>query len=370
MESDLLYKVALEMIPMVGSITAKRLLAYCGSAEAVFKASRADLLKIPNIGEGLANSILKKDVLKKAENELDFMRKNSINALFYTDADYPKYLLQCEDSPIILFQKGNLNFNNYQAISIVGTRNSTPYGIEICERLIANIAERGYNPVIVSGLAYGIDVCAHKAALKYGLKTVAVVGTGLDMVYPAAHRPVAKEISENGAIISDFPTGTMIDRKNFIRRNRIVAGLSEVTIVVESAVKGGAMVTADIAASYNRDVMTFPGRVGDEFSAGCNNLIKKNIAAVIEDIKDLEAVMGWDAPTEKLSTKQLPLFDLLSPDEINIINVLKESDQELIDLIAYKTGLPMAKLSALLLQLEFSGYIKALPGKAYAIKRN
>ncbi|MDR1054798.1 MAG: DNA-processing protein DprA [Prevotellaceae bacterium] len=369
MTNDLLYRVAIEMIPMVGSITAKRLLAYCGCAEAVFKAKKADLLRIPNIGEALAVAVLNQDILRKAEQELVFMQKNNIKALFYTDDDYPQNLKQCEDSPIILFQKGDIDLSKHRFISIVGTRNATAYGSGLCDKLIALIVERGYNPVIVSGLAYGIDVCAHKAAMKYGLKTVAIVGTGLDMVYPAAHRAIAKQITEEGAVLSDFPSNTLIDRKNFIRRNRIVSGISEVTIVVESGEKGGAMVTADIAASYNRDVLAFPGRVGDEFSAGCNKLIKANIAAMIESIEDLEAAMGWDSPSEKLTTKQLPLFDLLTADEMCIVNVLKENDSEMIDIIAHKTGLPMAKLSALLLNLEFSGYVKALPGKAYALRR-
>ena len=368
---DLLYKVALEMIPMVGSITAKKLLAYCGNAEAVFRETKVNLLKIPNIGEGIANSILNKNVLKKAENELVFMQKNNIEALFYADDNYPHCLFQCEDSPIILFKKGDVDLNAYRTISIVGTRNCTSYGTEFCEKLIATIAEQEYNTVIVSGLAYGIDVCAHKAALKYGIPTVAVVGTGLDMVYPAAHKSIANQIIEQkGAMLSDFPTQTVIDPKNFIRRNRIIAGLSEVTIVVESAEKGGAMVTADIAASYNRDVLAFPGRVGDKFSAGCNKLIKNNIAAMIESIDDLVAAMGWDSPSERLTTKQLPLFDMLNPEEMSIVNVLKENEIEIIDVIARKTGLPMAKLSALLLNLEFSGYVKALPGKAYILKRN
>lgn len=367
MNTDLLYKIAIDMIPMVGGITAKRLLSYCGSAEAVFRANKTELLRIPNIGEGLANSILNADVLKKAQQELIYTEKNNIKVLFYTDKDYPEYLFQCEDSPVILFQKGDINLNSYHAISIVGTRNATRYGIEMCEKLIADIASHGHNPVIVSGLAYGIDVCAHKAALKHGLQTIAVVGTGLDKMYPAAHRGIANDIVKQGAILTDFPTGTVIDRKNFIRRNRIVAGLSKVTIVVESGEKGGAMVTADIASSYNRDVMAYPGRVGDEFSVGCNKLIKTNIAAVIENIEDLEAVMGWDSYSNGKSVKQLPLFNLLSEEEISIINILRESNSEMIDVLAYKTGLPMAKLSALLLNMEFSGYIKALPGKIYKL---
>lgn len=366
---DLLYKVAIEMIPLVGSITAKRLLAHFGgNAEAIFKAPKQELLKIPNIGEGLANSILKKEILKKAENELAFMRKNNVTALFYTDANYPNYLRQCEDSPTILFSKGDVDVNAYRVISIVGTRNSTPYGVELCEKLIADIATKQYNAIIVSGLAYGIDVCAHKAALKHGLNTIAVLGTGLDKVYPTAHASIAKQITEQGALLSDFPSQTIIDRKNFIRRNRIVAGMAEVTIVVESGEKGGALVTADMAMSYNRDVLAFPGRVGDQFSIGCNKLIKQNIAGVIEGIADLEAVLGWD--TASKPPIQLPLFDTLAPDEMSVVNVLKQKDSESIDSIAHKTGLPMAKLSALLLQLEFSGYIKALPGKTYALKNS
>ncbi|MDR1199169.1 MAG: DNA-processing protein DprA [Prevotellaceae bacterium] len=362
------YYIAIELIPNVGSITAKKLIAYCGGVEAVFSDSKSAIGKITGIGNTLADSVLsnRDEAVKTAEKEINFIEKNNIKTFIYTEKDYPRRLQACDDSPVVFFSKGDVDFNHAKVLSVVGTRNATDYGTELCEKIIADLAVR-HKPVIVSGLAYGIDVCAHKAALKNGLKTIAVMGSGLNIIYPFSHRNVANQILQQGALITDFTSQSIFDRKNFLQRNRIIAGLADATIVVESGKKGGALVTADIAVSYNRDVLTFPGRVGDEYSAGCNRLVKTNKAALIEDVTDIEYVLGWISKNEK--AKQLPLFDTLNEKEMLVINYLKEADTDTIDNISHMTEIPMSQLSAMLLTLEFGGYVKSLPGKSYSLKK-
>ncbi|MDR3286733.1 MAG: DNA-processing protein DprA [Prevotellaceae bacterium] len=369
MLSELLkYYIAIEHIPNVGSVTAKKLIAFFGGIEAVFFEKKAVMSKILGIGDVLVNSILsnRDESLKIAEKEIIFIEKNKIKTFVYTEKEYPKRLQLCDDSPVVFFSKGDVDFNSAKILSIVGTRKSTDYGTAVCEKLIADLAVT-HKPVIVSGLAYGIDVCAHKSALQNGLKTVAVMGTGLNMIYPAQHRNIASQIIQQGALITDFTSQAKFDRTNFLSRNRIIAGLADATIVVESGKKGGALVTADIATSYNRDVLAFPARVGDEYSAGCNWLIKTNKAALIEEMKDIEYVLGWMSKLDK--PKQLPLFDTLSEKEMIIINHLKKTDTDTIDNISHETKVPMSQLSAMLLTLEFGGYIKSLPGKSYTLKK-
>lgn len=366
--ADLKYLIALDMIPKVGSITAKKLIACCGSAEAVFKEAKASLQKIRGINEVLAKAITGQQVLSLAEKELAYIQQNKITALTYTDDAYPARLKNCDDSPTFLFTKGSVDLNAAKILSIVGTRNATLYGLECCERLVEQLNARGHNPIIVSGLAYGIDVCAHKAALKYGLSTVGVLGTGLNTIYPSQHRSIANQMLENGALVSDFTSQAKLDRNNFLRRNRIIAGLADATVVVESGEKGGALVTADIAMSYNRDVLAFPGRVGDSCSKGCNNLIKKNRAALIESVEDLEYALGWDE-VKPGKTRQLPLLTNLGDKENRIISLLKKSEAETIDSLCRQTGIPVSELAVLLLNLEFFGYVRSLPGKAYILQK-
>ncbi|MDR0755256.1 MAG: DNA-processing protein DprA [Prevotellaceae bacterium] len=369
MSSELLkYYIAIELIPNVGSITAKKLIAFCGGADAVFLEKKSTIRKITGIGNMLADSVLTKrdEALKMAETELDFIEKNRIKTFVYTEKDYPERLHACDDSPVVFFSKGDVDFNHKKILSVVGTRKSTDYGTELCKKLIADLAA-AHNPVIVSGLAYGIDVCAHKAALQNGLKTIAVMATGLNIIYPFSHKNIANQISQQGALITDFTSQSIFDRKNFLSRNRIIAGLADATIVVESGIKGGALVTAEIASSYNRDVLTFPARIGDEYSAGCNHLIKTNKAAMIENMKDIEYVLGWMSKND--GPKQLPLFDTLNEKEMQIINYLKKTDTDTIDNISHGTKIPMSQLSAMLLSLEFGGYVKSLPGKSYSLKK-
>jgi DNA processing protein len=372
MEPDeLKYYIALTLIPGVGSILAKRLITYYGNACTVLTSPCGVLQKTPGIGSVLANNIAaqKRQALKQAEQELLFIEKNKIKAYCYCDNGYPERLRHCEDSPAVLFVKGDIDFNRTKFLSVVGTRQSTPYGQMNCEKIIGQLAERGHNPVIVSGLAYGIDICAHRAALQNKLDTVAVMATGLDKIYPFSHTATARQILEHGAWASDFTSDTLLDRKNFLKRNRIIAGLSDATLVVESRIKGGALVTADIAMSYNRDVLAVPGRIGDLTSEGCNALIKQNKAALAETAADIEYALGWEQPAGKAPTKQLTLFYDLSDDEKQIFTILKERDTVGIDMLSYHTDIAMGRLSALLLQMEFKDIIKNLPGKQYTLKK-
>ena len=366
---SLKYYIALEQIQGVGSILAKRLIAYCGSAEAVFSQKQQALEKIPGVGSMLAREIVHQTALQRAEQELKYLEKHHILALCYTDNNYPERLRQCDDGPTVLFVKGNVCFNQQKFISIVGTRHATPYGNEVCKNIIAQLASHDQKIVIVSGLAYGIDICAHRAALQNGLETIAVMATGLDKTYPTAHKTYAHQISEQGACVSDFLSGTDLDRKHFLKRNRIIAGLSDATLIVESGIKGGALVTADIASSYNRDVLAVPGRVGDTYSEGCNALIRQNKAALVETANDIEYILGWENTLEQTVPTQFSLFNNLSDEEQIVLDVLKKTESENIDIISSATNIPMARLSSILLNMEFNGIVKTLPGKQYAIKR-
>ena len=364
---DLAYKIAISLIPGIGAVKARNLIAYIGSVEGVFQEKEQNLLKIPGIGEVNAQRVVRQNVLDRAKREVDFILKNRIQTFFYLDNNYPTRLKNCSDAPIILYSKGNANLNERHIISVVGTRNATNYGKEICEELIRSFSEQSYQVVVISGLAYGIDVHAHKACLKYDVPTVGVFAHGLDKIYPALHAPIAAKMLENGGLITDFVSETNIDRQNFLRRNRIIAGLADATIIVESAEKGGALVTADIANSYNRDVFAFPGRSNDPFSRGCNNLIKRNEAVLVENQSDIEKAMNWDVKTSSPKFIQTSLFVELSPEEQKLFDLLKGGDR-FVDEITFETQLPMSRVSSLLLGLEFKGLIVSLPGKMYRLK--
>jgi DNA processing protein len=363
------YQIGIEMIPKIGSVNAKRLIAYCGGVEAVFKQSKQALTKIPGIGRILADSISGQDVLGRAQREIEFIERYGIKTFFYLDANYPQRLRQCEDCPIVLFTKGNadVNLNQKKVISIIGTRSMTDYGRHICETIVAKLAQRGHNPIIISGLAYGVDVCAHKAALDNALCTAAVLGHGLDTIYPAVHGLVARDIARNGLLVSDFPSQTNFDRNNFIKRNRIIAGLSDAILVIESGDQGGSLITAELGVSYSRDVLAIPGMVGSKSSMGCNKLIKTNRAALIETVEDIEYQLGWEVPGVSAVPKQVSLFPSLNPDEQAVMDALKENGSEIIDIICHKTRLPVAKVSAILLNLEFAGLVKCKPGKLFCL---
>lgn len=368
MNDPLLYQVALSMVSGIGGVLARNLVAYVGSPEGIFKESTAKLTKIPGIGEINASRIKDQEVIRAAGKELEFVSKHNIEVFFYLDEKYPWRFRQCADSPVIFYKKGEADLDNPKAISIVGTRNASDYGRQMCEELLHDLAEKGHKPLVVSGLAYGIDIQAHKSALKYNLPTVGALGHGLDKLYPAAHLKTAKAMILNGGLITDFPSGSKIDPSNFIRRNRLIAGLSDATIVIESGDKGGALITADIASSYDRDVFAFPGRATDSYSRGCNRLIKNNVAAMIENASDLEFQLGWETASTRKQPLQQQLFVELTDEESKIADTLRTGGKIFIDHISQETRLPMNKVSSLLLNLEFKGIVEALPGKMYKLK--
>ena len=365
-DDSLIYKIALGLIPGLGPITAKSIISYTGGPENVFKATKQKLMKAPGIGELLARNIINnRHVTKDAEKELRFIQKNNIKPLFYLDKEYSFLLKQCPDAPLMIYVKGDIDLNNRKLISIVGTRNATVQGKENCERLIKEFAESGHNPIIISGLAYGIDICAHRAALKNDLETIAVLGHGFDRIYPQNHKKTASEIKKKGALITEFISGSNFERQNFLKRNRIIAGLSHATIVVESAKKGGSLITADIANSYNREVFTVPGRLDDHFSEGCNSLIKTHKAFLLQTAKDVEYILNWESMNN--THKQKILFVELSEDEKIIAEVINVNQKPVIDFICKETKFNMSKVSSLLLGMEFKGAVRSLPGKIYEL---
>jgi len=354
--------LALWSISGIGSMTARKLIAYAGSAANVLNLKRKELMKIPGVGEKVITAIASTDFYKLADKELEFASKYNIKITTLFDNDYPYRLKQCEDAPLVIFSKGKPIDDNKKYISIVGTREATEYGKSFCNKFISSLKERGHDIVIVSGLAFGIDIAAHKTALKNNIPTYGVLAHGLDTIYPSQHRDVAAKMLTEGGLITEFMHGMFADKGNFVRRNRVIAGLCDATIVVESDIRGGALITAELANSYNRDVFAVPGRINDKYSSGTNKLIKINKAALIESVDDLEYIMDWQ-PKNKVVQKQL--FVELSEDE-KIIMTLFEKNQELnIDIICRKSGFTISKTSSILLNLEFQGVIKSLPGKIY-----
>lgn len=368
LDDNLRYKIALTMLPKVGNITAKRLLAYTGSAEAVFKEKILALTKIPGIGEINAKQIFyNKDLaLEKADHEIKFIDKNNIKISFFLEDSYPKRLTYCDDAPILLYYKGVVNFNSEKILSIVGTRNATENGKQNTIKLIEDLISFGYKPIIISGLAYGIDSVAHKEALKHNLDTIAVLGHGLQMIYPKIHTKLSDQIQERGAIVTEYSSNDYIDKSNFACRNRIVAGMADATIIVESAAKGGSLITAHLANSYNRDVFAYPGRTTDKYSAGCNNLIKTNKAVLLEKAEDIEYVMNWERSNKKKAI-QRKLFQDFTDDEQKIINILKKEEEINIDIISNLLKYPVSKTSTVLLELEFKGVVQSMPGKMFKL---
>lgn len=366
-DKELFYKIALSLVPGIGTSLTRKLIAGLGRAEYIFNEPCKSLKKIAGIGEVNAKRIKSKDVFVRAEKEMEFIRKFNIKVLFFTDESYPRRLRSCIDAPVILFCKGNVDLNFPKVLCIVGTRNATNYGKEICVRFLKDISGRNYNIITVSGLAYGIDIHVHKMSLKFDIPTVGVLGHGLDRLYPSLHADIARKMLKSGGLITEFPSNTKIDPSNFIRRNRIIAGLSDATIVVESAEKGGALITADIASSYNRDVFAFPGRVNDSYSKGCNRLIRYNEASLIQGLEDLEYYMGWES-TDNNKPLQTEIFVDLLPEERQVVGLLKKSEKLYIDQISAELKLSPGKVSALLLGMECKNVISAFPGNIYSLK--
>ncbi|MES2418698.1 MAG: DNA-processing protein DprA [Bacteroidota bacterium] len=361
---SLAHKIALTLIKNVGPKHAKNLLLAFENAEAIFAAKKEALLKIEGIGEKIAAAILYTNALSQAEEHLKFIAKHRIEVLFYTDENYPKRLRHCYDAPILLYFKGKVDFNQARIVSIVGTRNATPYGKDLCKKLIAALLP--YRVLVVSGLAYGIDITAHKESITGGLATVGVLGHGLDRVYPAAHKDIARKMVVNGGLLTEFLPGTLPDRENFPKRNRIIAGISDVTVVIEASMRGGALITAEIANSYFKDVYAFPGRTNDKYSEGCNFLIKTNRAGLINDPKDLIYYLGWEDEVVKKAETQVQLPLNLTKAEQLVVELL--NNQVLgIDELSFKVSMPQSQLAIVLLTLEMQGILVTLPGKLYKI---
>lgn len=362
MESRKLYEIALTLIQGVGDVVGKKLVAYCGGAEAVFCETKKALTKIPNITESIVDNIMSPNVLKRAEEEIKFVEKNEITPLFYLDSQYPKRLQHCHDSPMLLYYKGKADLNAPKVVGVVGTRNISDYGKYVTENVIEELSAD--NVLIVSGLAYGVDAAAHRDALKYDLATVGVLGHGMQTVYPAENRKLSQKMLEKGGVLTEFISGTKPDRENFPQRNRIVAGMVDCLLVVESALKGGAMITAEIANSYDREVFAVPGRVGDIYSEGCNHLIKINKANLLTNAADIRYIMRWDVDT-KVVAKQMRMFRDFSEDEKKIMDVFGDNRTVHLDDIIVGSELPPSKIASVLLSLEFDGILTALPGKRY-----
>lgn len=364
MTIDLLYQIALTLIPNIGCVQAKILIEKYGSAESIFKARKKELSAIENIGVVRASAIKNFTDFSPAEDEIKFIEKYKITPLFITGKNYPQRLLHCYDAPTLLYYRGNADLNASKIISIIGTRSNTDYGKQVTEKLVSELKE--LNALIVSGLAFGIDAVAHKSALQNGMETVAVLAHGLNTIYPQQHKTLAKEIIQQGGLLTEFTNGDKPDKHNFPKRNRIVAGLADATVVIETAVKGGSMITAELANNYNRDVFALPGKITDAKSAGCNYLIQNNKAILFTDTKELIATLGWQ--TKKINKKQQKeLFIELSDDEKIIINILKEKETTHIDEINVNSGLSSSSIATAILNLELQNVITSLPGKIYKL---
>jgi len=364
-ENDLLHILALLHVTNVGDITAKKLMSHCGSAEAVFKEKKHKLLKIDGIGSITINDLFESQHLKAAENELKYIKDNHIRYLYFESQEYPEKLKHCIDGPVLLFQSGVINLKNQPIISIVGTRQITTQGIAFCEKLVEQLAV--YNPVIVSGFAYGTDITAHKAALKNKLQTIGCLAHGLNQIYPKVHKKYVADMEQNGGFFTDFWSSDTFDKNNFLKRNRIIAGLSEATIVIESAEKGGSLVTADIANSYNRDVFAVPGRITDSQSIGCNNLIKYQKAHLLSNPLDVPYILNWQLEDAVKPSIQKQLFVELDDQEKIIYNYLKENEKQQLDTIALSCQMPIFKVASVLLNMELKGVIRPLPGKLFEV---
>ncbi len=365
MNNDLVYQIALTQIPNIGDVQAKALIAFFGNAQSIFKAKRKELDSLEGIGTVRARSIKDFTDFSSAEAESKFVEKYKITPLFITDEKYPKRLLNCYDSPAMLYYRGNADLNNSKIISVVGTRNNSDYGKMVCEKFIEELQSE--NMVVVSGLAFGIDTFAHRAALKCNLPTVAVLAHGLDRIYPPQNKSLAKHITEQGGLLTEFISNTNPDKQNFPKRNRIVAGLCDAIIVIESGKKGGSLITAELGNGYNKDVFAIPGRTSDPKSEGCNYLIKNNKAALIDSADDFLNMMNWKTVAKPSPKKQRELFIELLPDEKIVVDILQQQDGIQIDQLYFKSGLSSSAVATALLMLEMQGVVASLPGKVYKL---
>ena len=364
-EQELFHLLALQKVDGVGDIMAKKLIAYCGNAESIFKDKISQLSKIDGVGDVLIKNLKSKTIFESAEKELKYIKSNQIKTLFFQDENYPEKLKHCIDGPLLMFSSGDFDINKRKIISIVGTRQVTSYGTEFCKKLIADLAP--LNPIIVSGFAYGVDIVAHQAAMEHNLTTIGVVAHGLNQIYPKVHTKYVAKMEKNGGFLTEFWSDSNPEKENFVKRNRIVAGMSEATIVIESAEKGGSLITANLANDYNRDVFAVPGRISDKFSQGCNNLIKTQRANLLHSAADLIYILNWEIESEiiKSKTVQKQLFVILDNDEQIIYDYLQKNGKQLLDVIALECEFPIFKISGLLLNMELKGVIRPFPGKLF-----
>ena len=365
MDKNLLHNIALTLIEDVGPVIAKLLISYCGSAESVFLASKKELSKVPQVGLKTIDKIKNnKDAFSKAESQIKYLEKIGGKAVVFHSEDYPQRLKHFDSSPLVLYSRGNMNLNHPRTVAIIGTRKPTELGRVNCEKLIEGLQD--YDVQIISGLAYGIDTCAHTQSVKLGIETIGVMGHGLDRMYPPSNKKLASQMIENGGVLTEFPTETNPDRENFPMRNRIIASMSDVIVVVESKKRGGSIITAEFANNYNKDVFAIPGRLNDEVSEGCNRLIKQHKAHLLESAKDIGYIMRWDE-TDKAKVVQKSLFIDFNADEQKVIDVLKKTSQITIDDLNFQLKMTPSELASLLLNLEFKGAIRSLPGKKYIL---
>ncbi|MGB5172689.1 MAG: DNA-processing protein DprA [Eudoraea sp.] len=364
-EDELIALLRLQCIPHIGDISAKKLIAHCGSASAIFREKASVLSKIRGIGTFMIRELHHKSYLILALRELDYIKKHKIDYCYFLDSNYPKNLKNCIDGPILLFNKGNIDLKAGRLISVVGTRNSTSYGTDFCELFMEEI--KPFNPIIVSGFAYGIDIIAQKAAIANGLQTIGCLAHGLNQFYPRVHQQYVNSILENGGFFTEFWSSSSPERVNFLKRNRVIAGLSEATIVVETANKGGSLVTADIADSYNRDIFAVPGRISDKYSLGCNNLLKSQKAHMLTSASDLAFSLGWGPSDSKIHGIQKRLFVELNEEEKAIHDYLNTCGRQLADQIAIECEITIHNALSVLFSLELKGLIRPLPGKYYEI---
>jgi DNA processing protein len=368
MDQNRLSLLALHFIPGLGDYLIRQLVSYCGSADKVFQLPKGKLLKIPGIGAVTAEAIKKEKPFLRAEKEIIRAGKENARLIFFIDKDYPSRLKQINDAPTLIYTKGEIDFENPKTVGIVGTRKATEYGRRCVDELVSGLVP--HHACVISGLAYGIDIHAHKQALKHKLPTIGVMGSGIDVIYPASHKETARKMLAEGGIVTEHPFGTNPDAHNFPARNRIVAGLCDAVVIVEAAAKGGALITAEIANSYNKDVFAFPGNIGQTTSEGCNNLIKSNKAFLITSVKDLEYLMNWDQKSEGKKKKSNASVETFAGDEKIVVECLCQNNNQLmIDELSWKSGIPVSQLASVLLTLEFKGVVSPLPGKIYRLKQ-
>ncbi len=365
MPEEKLFQLALTLVPGLGDILVKTLISYCGSAKRVFDSHVSKLTKVPGVGQSIARAI-KQYNIKDAASAFDELESKNIQLIFYTDAQYPKRLKNIYDAPALLYLSGKVNLNHHRMLAIVGTRNATAHGKAFVKEFVKELAS--YNIIIVSGLAYGIDIEAHKAALQYNIPTIAVIASGLDIIYPQVHTKYANKMIETGGLLTEYPLKTTLDPARFPARNRIIAGLTDATVIVEAANKGGALITADLASGYDREVFAIPGRWNDDFSFGCNEIIKRNIAQSICSAQDLEYYMQWpigDSTEELVITFDQDEFD---ENEWTVINTIGKSGIAMhIDELSWQSKIKAGQLATILLNLEFRGVVNSIPGKKYVL---